>query len=246
MEIHADLHIHTVLSPCGDLDMSPVNIVSTALEKGLQLIGITDHNSTRQAPLIRDYGREQGLFVLTGAEVTTEEEAHCLAFFPNDRMLAEFQAYLDVHLPFIPNNPEKFGYQVVADTQDQILYEEKKLLISALDRNIEQVEKKVHELQGIFIPAHIDKARFSILSQLGFIPTDLTYDALEISSHTTYRAFLKEHPELKTAPFIQSSDAHYRQDIGKVFTSLLLKELSFESIGEAIRNLKLNFWLQSL
>ena len=64
MEIRADLHIHTVLSPCGDLDMSPANIIGMALQKGLSLIGISDHNSTRQAPVIQQLGEQQGLRVL--------------------------------------------------------------------------------------------------------------------------------------------------------------------------------------
>lgn len=232
--LRADLHIHTVLSPCGDLEMSPVNIIRIAGEKGLDIIGITDHNSTRQSAIIRDYGKEKGIYVLTGAEVTTEEEAHCLAFFPDDKRLTEFQAYLDVHLPGIQNNPEKFGYQVVADLQDNIIYQEEILLISALDQNIEEVEKKVHELDGIFIPAHIDKTRFSILSQLGFIPRDLKYDALELSPHTQTEFFLTQHPELKQAAFIQSSDAHYPEQIGCVSTILSLHEISFEAIRKAI------------
>ena len=49
MDIRADLHIHTVLSPCGDLEMSPENILHFAQIQGLNMIGITDHNSTRQA-----------------------------------------------------------------------------------------------------------------------------------------------------------------------------------------------------
>lgn len=239
MKIHADLHMHTVLSPCGDLGMSPANIIRIAGEKGLQAIGITDHNSTRQAKIIRDYGQQKGIFVLTGVEITTQEEAHCLAFFSNDLLLDEFQKYLDIHLPDIPNKPEKFGYQVAADLYDQIIYEEKKLLLSALDQDIEKIEEKVHALNGIFIPAHIDKTRFSILSQLGFIPKDLPYDALEISSHTTYSAFIKEHPELKNSSFIQSSDAHYPEDIGKVYSRLEIDEFSFESFRKAIRNLRL-------
>ena len=88
MRVKADLHIHTVLSPCGDLDMSPGNILRAALERGLGLIGITDHNSTRQALLIQEWGREMGVAVLAGAEVTTAEEAHCLAFFPTPERLA--------------------------------------------------------------------------------------------------------------------------------------------------------------
>jgi len=49
----ADLHIHSVLSPCGDLDMSPVNIVEEASRKGLDIIGITDHNTTRHTGLVK-------------------------------------------------------------------------------------------------------------------------------------------------------------------------------------------------
>lgn len=237
MNIRADLHIHTVLSPCGDLEMSPANIIHIARQKGLGIIGITDHNSTRQAPIIRDWGKEQGIFVLTGAEVTTKEEVHCLAFFSNDEELSEFQHYLDDHLPTILNNPDKFGDQVVANIHDEIIYQEEKLLISALDQNIGEIEKKVRQLNGIFIPAHIDKQRFSLLSQLGFIPTGLHYDALELCANTNPGTFISIHPELYLSPFIQSSDAHYPEDIGKVFTLLSPEEISFESIRLSIQKM---------
>ena len=209
---YADLHIHTVLSPCGDLEMSPANILRTARQKGLDIIGITDHNSTREAKIIRDAAENTGLFVLAGAEVTTREEVHCLAFFEEDGQLTDFQTYLDTYLPDIPNNPKKFGYQVVADIQDNIIYEEPKLLISAITPGLEEIEKKVHSLQGIFIPAHIDK------------------------SHTTYTSFIHNYDYLKNYPFIRSSDAHYLPDIGKVSTPFELDEISFSTIREAIHN----------
>ena len=132
MEIRADLHIHTILSPCGDLEMSPANIIGIALRKGISLIGISDHNSTRQAPLIQELGEKQGLRVLCGTEINSIEEVHALAYFPTLERLAEFQTYLDHHLPDIKNNPDKFGYQVVVDAEEQITYEEERLLISAL------------------------------------------------------------------------------------------------------------------
>lgn len=237
MTIRADLHIHTVLSPCGDLDMSPRNIIRAARQKGLDLIGITDHNSTRQASIIREIGEKAGIKVLTGVEITTQEEIHCVAFFPNDRLLQAFQAYLDSHLPDIANAPERFGYQVVADEEDQILYEEKKLLLSALDQPIDKIEQQVRTLHGIFIPAHIDKPRFSLLSQLGFIPPDLPFDALELSPHTSPRAFLQSNKHLSGNPFIQSSDAHYPEDIGKVFTLLAIENFEFEAIRQAIKKM---------
>ena len=77
----ADLHIHTVLSPCGDLEMSPVNIVQKAKERSLNILGISDHNSTLHAPLIKKLAAKEGILVLMGAEVTTKEEVHCLCFF---------------------------------------------------------------------------------------------------------------------------------------------------------------------
>lgn len=237
MIFRADLHIHTVLSPCGDLDMSPRNIIATAKQKKLDIIGITDHNSTRQATVIQEKAQEEGIFVLTGVEISTREEAHCLAFFPTGERLGEFQLFLDRHLPYIQNNPEKFGYQVVVDWEDQILYEEERLLISALDLPIENIEHEVHRLEGIFIPAHIDKSCFSIISQLGFVPPDLQVEALELSPHTTKEAFLKNNTYLQNYAFIRSSDAHYTNDIGKVYTELSLSSLSFESINQAIRSL---------
>ena len=229
------MHIHTVLSPCGDLDMSPRNIVRAAREKGLDIIGIADHNCTRQAGVIQELGRENGLFVLAGAEVTTAEEAHCLAFFPTGEALERFQAFLDQHLPPIPNNPDKFGYQVAVNAEEEIVHEEPYLLISALDASIETVEQTVHGLGGIFIPAHIDKPAYSILSQLGFVPPNLTCDALEISPRSSRERIKAEHPYLATYAFTTASDAHYVEDIGKVYTELLLPDFSFEAIRQALR-----------
>ena len=162
---------------------------------------------------------------------------HALTFFETDEQLTIFQHYLDVHLPDIPNDPEKFGFQVVVDPEEQIIYEEPKLLISALNQSLEEIAHKVRQLDGIFIPAHIDKPCFSILSQLGFVPPDLRYDALELSSHTSLSKFLSDHPELKSASFIQSSDAHYPEDIGKIYTQLKIEDFSFKNIRQSIRNL---------
>ena len=110
-------------------------------------------------------------------------------------------------------------------------------MISALNQSLEEIAHKVRQLDGIFIPAHIDKPCFSILSQLGFVPPDLRYDALELSSHTSLSKFLSGHPELKSASFIQSSDAHYPGDIGKIYAQLKIEDFSFKNIRQSIRNL---------
>ncbi len=231
-----DLHTHTVLSPCGDLEMSPVNIVKKAKECGIDIIGISDHNSTLHAPLVKELAAKEGIVVMMGAEVTTKEEVHCLCFFETEEKLAVFQEYLEEYLPHIPNDNDKFGYQVVVNEEEEIVDEVEWLLISAISQSIDQLEQKVHELDGLFIPAHINKMQDSIVSQLGFIPFDLNVDALELTRHISKEAFLKKNAYLKDKTFIKSSDAHCIDLVGDIYTEFLLKEASFNEVKMALRN----------
>jgi PHP family Zn ribbon phosphoesterase len=231
----ADLHIHTVLSPCGDLEMSPVNIVSEAARKGLDIIGITDHNSTRHCNLITRLATAKGIFVMQGAEVTTREEVHCLAFFENTDALNKFQEFLDENLPEIYNDPAKFGYQVQVDEFDTVIYEEKKLLINAVSKSIHELETFIHGLNGLFIPAHVNKTKNSVYSQLGFLPVNLNADAIEISRIASSVEFLKDHPELNNYSLISSSDAHYQNDIGSAVTNFYLEKPAFGEIWMALK-----------
>jgi len=231
-----DLHTHTVLSPCGDLEMSPVNIVKKAKERGIDIIGISDHNSTLHAPLVKELAAKEGIFVMMGAEVTTKEEVHCLCFFETEANLTVFQKYLEEYLPHIPNDNDKFGYQVVVNEEEEILKEVEWLLISAINQSIDQLEKKVHELNGLFIPAHINKMRDSIISQLGFIPPNLNVDALELTRHISKDAFLMKNAYLKDKTFVKSSDAHCIDLVGDVYTEFLMNEASFNEVKMALRN----------
>ncbi len=226
----ADLHIHTVLSPCGDMDMSPDVIIAKAKAMNLDIIGITDHNSTLQCHLLRRLGERNQITVITGAEVTTKEEVHCLAFFETDELLNEFQKFLDEHLPDVKNDVRKFGYQLVVDAENMVVLQEERLLISAIDQNIDQVEEKVHSLSGLFIPAHIDKKRFSIFGQLGFLPPDLKVDALEVSPFCDKEDFTRRHPELSGYCIISGSDAHFPYQIGSRLSLLELEHPGFKEI----------------
>ncbi|RUT78665.1 PHP domain-containing protein [Ancylomarina longa] len=233
----ADLHTHTVLSPCGDLEMSPVNIVRKAKERAIDILGITDHNSTLHAPLIRKLAEKEGIMVLMGAEVTTREEVHCLCFFENEECLSEFQYYLEENLPNIPNDIKHFGYQVMVNEKEEIIKEIENLLVSGLKKGINDIEKMVHQLNGLFIPAHVNKMQNSVISQLGFLPPDLNVDALEISRHITKREFLKKNKYLNAYTFIQSSDAHYIENIGDAVSKFHLDSLSFSEIRMALHGL---------
>jgi hypothetical protein len=231
----ADLHIHTVLSPCGDLEMSPGNIVSEAALKGLGIIGVTDHNTTLHCELIARLGAEKGIFVMQGAEVTTKEEVHCLAFFENTDTLKKFQQFLDASLPEVKNDPLIFGHQVQVDEDENVVYEESRLLTNAISRSIVETEEFIHSLSGLFIPAHINRTKNSIYSQLGFLPDNLRADALEVSRATTPAQFMKIHPEINDFTLIRNSDAHYPNDIGTIFTTFFINEPSFAEIRMALR-----------
>lgn len=216
--------------------MSPAAIVEKASKQGIDIIGITDHNTTRQAPLIAKLGKKLGLYVMCGAEVTTKEEVHCLAFMPNLESLAAFQSYLDTHLPNIVNDPDAFGYQVQVDESEDICYQEERLLISGINQSVDQVAFEVHKLGGLFIPAHINRPKYSLSSQLGFVPPDLDFDALELSRHITVQEYKKHNKYLNNATFIQSSDAHFIDDVGTVYTELLMEKRSFEEVRMALKS----------
>ncbi len=213
-----------------------MEIVERALSKGLDIIGITDHNSTLQCKEVVRLAVKKGLAVLCGAEVTSKEEVHCLTFFENFEKLEIFQHYLDQHLPDIPNDIEMFGHQVWVDEDENILGEENRLLISAIDQSIDEVEAKVRSLDGLFIPAHIDRRRFSLYSQLGFMPFDLKPDAVGMTFRADLDKMIKMHPELKELTILRSSDAHFPDAIGEHYTVFEMEECSFQEVRMALHH----------
>ncbi len=231
----ADLHIHTVLSPCGDLEMSPAAIVQRALSRGLDMIAVTDHNTTRQVKTVQRIGRANGLFVLGGVEITTQEEAHCLAFFANDAQLDEFQLFLDAHLPPIPNDEDRFGYQLIVDEDDGIVGEEQYHLLNAIDVDLDGIYEEVHRIGGLFVPAHINKGSTSLTSQLGFVPPDVKADAMEINRHISRDEMVKKFAYLNRFTFITDSDAHFIENVGDVYNVIYMAHRTFEEFAMALR-----------
>ncbi len=230
----ADLHIHTVLSACANLEMSPETIINFAKEKNLDLIAITDHNSTLQCRLVKEMAEEKGLAVLFGVEVTTREEVHCLAYFKDLETLDQFQKYMDSHLPVIPYNPEKLGYQVVVNRSEKIVQMVENFLNVGLNQSIDQVEQEVHRLGGLFVPAHIERPMYGIFNQLGFIPENLACDALGIMSNSNEAEIRNKFRLNKDIALLKASDAHTPYMIGSGFTLFEMNDLSFEEIKKAI------------
>ncbi len=233
-KFRADLHIHTLLSPCADLEMTPKNIVKRAKETGLNILGITDHNSTKQSKLVKKLAEKEGIFVLTGAEVTTKEEVHCLVFFEKENELDRFQEFIDSNITKIPNKEDYFGYQPLIDEDENILEMIPYYLPAALKAGIGEIQKQVYQLNGLFIPAHIDRSANGIISQLGFIPEDLVYDALGISKHSSVNYVRKHYVIGNKKTLLQNSDAHYLQQIGEIYTNFIIERPEFSEIKMAM------------
>ncbi len=230
----ADLHIHTVLSPCASLEMSPAKIIEKALEQKLDLIAVTDHNSTRQCALTKKLAEQRGLSVLLGCEVNTSEEVHVLCFFRDLETTRIFQKFLDKHLPKIQNKPDFLGYQLILDEHETITGEEPYFLGSGLYSGIDTIGNLVDKLQGIFIPAHIDRPHNSIFSQLGFLPPSLKTDALQISRYADEHKTKIRYNIPDDITIISCSDAHYPEDVGSGVTRFFMEELSFAEIKLAL------------
>lgn len=230
----ADLHVHSVLSPCGDLAMSPSRIIEEAGKRNLDILGITDHNSTLHSKVMTELGAENGILVLPGAEVNTSEEIHCLTFFENLNDAGLFQDFLDENLTMVPNDKELFGDQLLVDRDEKILKEIEPLLISTLKSNIYEVSEKVYELGGIFIPAHIDRPYNSLISQLGFVPEDLKFDALEVSTRYSVSQYRALHPELDQYTLITNSDAHQPETLARATTQFRIIRPDFTEIKKAL------------
>lgn len=231
-----DLHIHSSLSPCAEMEMLPTRMIEEAKMKGLDAIGICDHNSVENVLSVRKAGEKRGIQVIGGIEVTSSEEVHILGFFDDNDNLFEFQDIVYKNLKGI-NDEEKFGIQSIVNENDEFISTNKRLLIGATELTTEKIVDAIHCLDGLAIASHIDRPNFSIISQLGFIPEGLKLDALELSPNHEPQITNYENYGL---PFVSFSDAHRLDEIGRVFTFFMLKEASIKEIKKALKkgNLK--------
>lgn len=227
MKIYYDFHIHTCLSPCGDTDMTPNNIVNMSLIKGLNAIAITDHNHAGNVEACIKAAENTGLIVIGGMEVETSEEIHMIVLFEDLSKLYMLEEYIQSTLPNIKNKPEIFGEQYIMNSEDEVVALEERYLITACGVDVYTLYNKVSELGGIIFPAHIDKSSYSIISNLGMLPPELKFSALEVKRDEAGLTLSNDYLILR------SSDAHYLWDISE-------KEHFLELEGLDLRQILLN------
>ncbi|MFA9422162.1 MAG: PHP domain-containing protein [Sedimentibacter sp.] len=210
MKVFYDLHIHSDLSPCGSSDMTPNNIINMAYIKGLNVISVTDHNTTKNLPAVMVLGEKIGVKVVPGVEVTTREEVHVLCYFKYLNDALDFGDIMYESLPNIKNNTVIFGEQNIYNFKDEIVGNLDKLLLNATSFTIEDVWSMAKNHHGVMIPAHINKKSNSILEVLGFIPKGLKIDFVEV-----YPNFEINRRLIENYRILNNSDAHQLTDISE-------------------------------
>ena len=230
IELFSDLHIHSCLSPCANDDMTPANICGMAVLKGLQMIAVTDHNSARNLPAVKACCDAYGLLMIPGMEITTREEVHLLGYFETVEQALDFSEFLRPHMPPKKNKPQVFGNQYVMDEDDNIIAEEDELLIGASDLRLAELTRIIRERGGVPVPAHINRGSNGLLINLGMMPDELGFTAVEV-----WRALPCAHTPQAGKVILHSSDAHNLGDILEPEITTSLPEPSAGAFLEMLR-----------
>lgn len=231
----AELHVHTVLSPCAEVEMIPPLIVQQALENQIDIIAITDHNATANIRAVQKAAQGTGLIVLPGMELQTVEEVHSLCIFEDTSQAEVFQKIVSQALPPLKNDPEHFGEQFVVDETGDFIRREDQLLILSTEMSLSQAWRFVNEMGGIFLPAHVNRKAFGLLENLGFIPQDIPLPAVEISRHLKSDEAVEKFPQLFGYKLLKGGDAHRLDELAG-FNQFSLAAPTFAEIKMAIHS----------
>ena len=234
MKYYYDLHIHSCLSPCGDMDMTPNNITGMAAILGLDAIALTDHNTSLNCEATIEAGKRNGVLVIPGMELTTSEDIHAVCLFPDLEKALAWNDYVDKHRIKVRNRAEIYGRQVIMNQNDEETGEIEHLLLPATDISIMNAYNKVKEFGGICYPAHIDRDSLSILSVLGEIDESCGFKTAELADKSKLGALKKMHPILNGMNIVTSSDAHYLENMREAENYIELDALTAQSVLESL------------
>lgn len=229
-----DLHNHSCLSPCGDNDMTPYNLVNMAKLLDLDVIALTDHNTCLNCPAAVKVGEEIGITVVPGMELCTAEEVHVVCLFPDVESALAFSAYVRENMPPVKNREDIFGEQRIMDERDNIIGKEELLLTTACNIGIYQVPELVKSYGGCAFPAHIDRSSYSVISNLGGIDLSMGFICAELTDKADVDAYLERYPDLKRMKLLFDSDAHYLENMNMNPKHIQLNSLSAEKVVEYI------------
>ena len=203
-----DLHIHSCLSPCGDDDNTPNNIAGMATLCGLNVIALTDHNTSKNCPAFFKAAKKYGIIPIAGMELTTSEDIHVVCLFEELEDAMRFDEYVTSSRMLIKNRKEIFGEQIILDENDERIGEIEHLLTNASGISITDVKDIVTNFGGVCYPAHVDRDANGAIAILGTLPTDCGFSYYELRDKENIHVYSEKYG-IAEDRFIISSDAHY-------------------------------------
>lgn len=233
---YCDLHIHSCLSPCGDNDMTPGNIVGMSVLNGLQIVALTDHNSVKNCPAFFKIAKENGIIPVAGVELTTSEDVHAVCLFRSLEDAMSFGDHIENRRIRIKNEPDIFGEQLVIDENEEVCGEEPDLLINAVNISLDEAYEEVTRRGGVCYPAHIDRSSNGIIAMLGDFPPEPAFTAFELNDINSLEECKARHSVLRDGQLVHvaSSDAHYLTDISEKGFAIELDDEPYSS--DRVRN----------
>ena len=240
MKLYYDLHLHSCLSPCGDNDMTPYNLVNLAKLFGYDIIALTDHNSCKNCESAVKVGEKIGITVVPGMEICTSEEIHNICLFPSVEKAVAFSDYIYGTLPMIKNREKIFGEQLIMDETDTILGKEEILLTTASSVSVDELSDLVDKYDGVCYPAHIDRNSYSIISSLGDFSPEMKVRCFELTPNAKAEDYLEKYPATKGKLIIRSSDAHYLENMREPEFMLDLPENTAEALIDYLKGRHIN------
>lgn len=230
MKVSYDLHIHSCLSPCADIEMTPNNIVNMSVLNGLNVIAITDHNSCKNCKALVEAGKKANLLVIPGMEICTNEDIHVICLFETVTDAENFSTYVYSNMPLIPHRPDIFGEQIIMNSNDIEISRESYLLLNATNISVNDILSTTNKYNGTAFPAHIDRSSYSVISSLGDIPPEAGFNTIEISTKGNIEKIKSLHPIIKDKLNLINSDSHYLENLVSEKRYIEIDTLSTKSI----------------
>ena len=235
MKLYYDLHMHSCLSPCGADDMTPNNLVNMAALAGLQVIAVSDHNTTRNVPAAMKVGEKVGVLVVPAMELTTKEDIHVLCLLPDPDTAEDFRKYVYERLPQRKNRPKAFGHQYVMDENDEILEEETQILNFGSSIGIYETRALLEQFHGLAVPAHIDRPSYSLIGVMGNVDAEMGFRVYETTIDCDRQALMDRYGF--RGGFLSNSDAHDLIAIRDAERTLDVETPTPQGVIEAVRRL---------
>ncbi len=223
-----DLHVHSCLSPCADNDMTPNNIAGMAALNGLQIVALTDHNSTKNCRAFFSAAKKHGIIPIAGMEMTTAEDIHLVCLFPTLDSAEEFDKEYQKYRVLYPNRPDIFGEQLILDENDEVIGEEKHLLLNASALSVPDAVDMLARYGAVTFPAHIDRDENGMIASLGCIPKEPHFNCVEFRDNASIESYVAKYG-LEDKRILTDSDAHYLWDINEAENFLDLEDEPYSS-----------------